>query len=803
MENYGGDILANFAWGTNRRWQPVWDSTRHPVTSLGSNWTDDYHIWEFVWDKNRMSIYLDGELLNDRSLDNTINGSAACQGQNPFKQSHYLLLNLALGGSQGGSVDDLTFPTRYLVDYVRVYSVRQEEDDQVPDPDDRVTPPDEEPAVVPPPSGHPLVEHVAPPRAEPVVPPDEDVMPTPPDTDPTFISDAHSVAQAVEAFAGAPGGTAWAGAMQGDGEAAPVLSFGRGAGAAEAVLGGTFIDRYQYLERGDRDSVRDLGGTTWTGTAWRGERVYAPLLVWANDAAWEGTLEYEMSDLAGGYEAVISSDRVRLLYPRYVAADPARRGCDGYMTRDGVVPVYLADALSATPGALALPGEPFKVWLVIDVPAEAAPGHYRGLFVVRDPARAEAEVVFGVNLVVQGHRLPPPSGWRFELNLWQHPAWVLQHYNATHPEAYIERWSEAHYRLLEGSYRLLGEAGQKWVTTTLKDGAHGAPGMVGWRRVREDGQAWRFDFTVFGAHVERLMGWGIGPRIEAFGLLGWNRDEIPYWSEQHREWRVLAAPVGSVAHRLAWQAFLAAFRAYLEERGWFGQTYLSVDESEAATLRSLVELVRADDPAWKMALSYFVPDLPADLLASVRATSIHLGIAAAAGLPASADSVRTLYTSCADGRRVNVFVTPDSNPAEVEWLTWYAGALARDGVSRWAYDYWRGADPLDLRQLSHTAGDSALVYRTSNERDLAAMTSVRLALLRDGIQQYEKRRILGELYRRCQYPGGLARLDELVGEHYISLARADNGQARADLVRARRQLDRISAEAQALASVCR
>ena len=67
-----------------------------------------------------MAIYLDGQLLNDRPLNNTVNGSAECAGQNPFHQRHYLLLNLALG-SNGGSVDDLAFPTRYLVDYVRIY----------------------------------------------------------------------------------------------------------------------------------------------------------------------------------------------------------------------------------------------------------------------------------------------------------------------------------------------------------------------------------------------------------------------------------------------------------------------------------------------------------------------------------------------------------------------------------------------------------------------------------------------------------------------------------------------------------
>ena len=121
MENYGGDILANFAWGTDARWTPSWDSSHWPVADFGPGWADDFHIWEWEWNAERMVIRLDGAVLNDASLTSTINGSAACAGENPFQQPHRLLLNLALGGHAGGSMADLTFPTRYLVDYVRVY----------------------------------------------------------------------------------------------------------------------------------------------------------------------------------------------------------------------------------------------------------------------------------------------------------------------------------------------------------------------------------------------------------------------------------------------------------------------------------------------------------------------------------------------------------------------------------------------------------------------------------------------------------------------------------------------------------
>ena len=126
MENYGGNILANFAWGTNTRWSAKWDSVKQNVintfVSNDANWLDKFHIWTLDWDENAMSIYLDGVLLNEVNLNTTLNGTANCPGENPFRKKQYLLLNLALGGA-GGSVANLAFPTQYIVDYVRVYQL--------------------------------------------------------------------------------------------------------------------------------------------------------------------------------------------------------------------------------------------------------------------------------------------------------------------------------------------------------------------------------------------------------------------------------------------------------------------------------------------------------------------------------------------------------------------------------------------------------------------------------------------------------------------------------------------------------
>jgi len=126
MENYGGNLLANFAWGTNTKGSPSWDSVRKNTVDIfvknDPRWLTKFHIWTLDWDENKMSIYIDDVLINEVDLCSTVNGTANCVGENPFKKKQYLLLNLALG-SNGGSVFDLSFPTQYLIDYARVYQL--------------------------------------------------------------------------------------------------------------------------------------------------------------------------------------------------------------------------------------------------------------------------------------------------------------------------------------------------------------------------------------------------------------------------------------------------------------------------------------------------------------------------------------------------------------------------------------------------------------------------------------------------------------------------------------------------------
>ena len=120
-------ILANVAWGSDRPYDAVWNSRKVPFsrfTYRDPHWAQRFHVWRMDWDETSIRLYLDGELLNEVLLSQTVNGSEG-HHSNPFRQPQYILLNLALGGDNGGPIDDAALPMRYEIDYVRIYEQKK------------------------------------------------------------------------------------------------------------------------------------------------------------------------------------------------------------------------------------------------------------------------------------------------------------------------------------------------------------------------------------------------------------------------------------------------------------------------------------------------------------------------------------------------------------------------------------------------------------------------------------------------------------------------------------------------------
>jgi beta-glucanase (GH16 family) len=76
----------------------------------------DFHIYAIEWFPDRIEFFFDKTLYHTFLLD-----KVGKSEDNPFRKPHYILINLALGGSWGGPIDDAILPQKYQIDYIRVY----------------------------------------------------------------------------------------------------------------------------------------------------------------------------------------------------------------------------------------------------------------------------------------------------------------------------------------------------------------------------------------------------------------------------------------------------------------------------------------------------------------------------------------------------------------------------------------------------------------------------------------------------------------------------------------------------------
>lgn len=78
---------------------------------------EDFHVYAVDWNPSRMVFLFDGK------PHHTVPITPEAYVERPFQAPHYLILNLAFGGSWGAQrgVDESILPLRFLVDWVRVY----------------------------------------------------------------------------------------------------------------------------------------------------------------------------------------------------------------------------------------------------------------------------------------------------------------------------------------------------------------------------------------------------------------------------------------------------------------------------------------------------------------------------------------------------------------------------------------------------------------------------------------------------------------------------------------------------------
>jgi hypothetical protein len=275
------------------------------------------------------------------------------------------------------------------------------------------------------------------------------------------------------------------------------------------------------------------------------------------------------------------------------------------------------------------------------------------------------------------------------------------------------------------------------------------PTLVKWTRKKDD--SWSYDYTMFDRYISFLMSCGINQRINCYSMVTWNLSFI-YFDEARGDTTSISATPGSQAYNDFWEPMLKDFTSHLKAKGWFAKAAIAMDERDMESMLAVMALLKRIDPGWKTALAGdYHPEIAMDIydyciIIHGKFDKEILDARKAAGMPT------TYYTACGENRP-NMFTF--SPPAENTWISWYAAAEGFTGYLRWAFNNWTRSTLEDTRYKTWPGGDCYQVYP-------GPRSSIRFEKLIEGIQDFEKIRILREQFAKEANSEELKKLNEVL-----------------------------------------
>ena len=475
---------------------------------------------------------------------------------------------------------------------------------------------------------------------------------------------------------------------------------------------------------------------------WKNETLSGQLLLWSTSNVNQVELEF---DSFTSQESTLPASIAQARFVRYVMTDEFAEGC-GRRNPENYAASLAPDMLDNLDNFNIDAKTVRPVWLTFTIPADAAPGVYKGsLKLYAERTFAEE---FEIEIEVVDQLLPDPSEWAYHLDLWQHPSAVARVHD-------LEMWSDAHFDKMRPLMKMLADAGQKVITTTLN--------IDPWNNqcfdpysdmiicTKNADQTWSFDYSVFDKWVEFMMDMGVNKMINCYSLLTWN-NKLHYNDMEKGELVTLELPAQSAEYTEIWTVFLKDFTLHLKQKGWLEITNIAMDERSPADMQAAMRV-----------LSSAAPELGISLADNHKSYKEYPGIkdiSAGAGSVVDVEDIAarrekglitTWYVCCGDPF-ANTFTFSES--AEAVYSAWRTIAGDFDGMLRWSYNSWVESPLTDSRYRSWPAGDTYLVYPD-------ARSSIRFERLVEGIQDAEKIRVLRKQYSGENSTESLAKLNQL------------------------------------------
>lgn len=269
--------------------------------------------------------------------------------------------------------------------------------------------------------------------------------------------------------------------------------------------------------------------------------VFSGKVVVGSAAAIEG-LQAAVSELRTSEGASIPAKSVGV---RYGATNPTQSEAEGFwkMGFSGVrfdalldkapevvppVPVKRAKVLSDCLGLpeAVTPAAVIPVWVTVRIPKGTAPGAYTGTLALR--AKGAESVSVPIRLQVASWTLPDVKDYGSLLFIYQSPDTLETYYK-------VPRWSENHWRMIEASLKLMGEAGNIGLIFPLQaESAMGnAESFIPWIR-KADG-TYEYDFTRFDRYLETALKYHHPHRLKVIAVNVWGAENKPAKSKTRNE----------------------------------------------------------------------------------------------------------------------------------------------------------------------------------------------------------------------------------------------------------------------------
>lgn len=461
-------------------------------------------------------------------------------------------------------------------------------------------------------------------------------------------------------------------------------------------------------------------------TAWKGERVNAQYVISSPGGINE--LSYSISEFRHTKDpkVTINADRIHSGFVRYVMTDEANKdgetACGERPDHSQFDSSLVADPIDHHLKSITIaPNTSRAIWLRVWVPENAKHGQYEAVLTVNGKQQPIA-------IDVKERVLTQPENWKFHLDLWQNPFSIARYYQ-------VEPWSKAHFEAMKPYTKMMREMGINVVTASIMhkpwngqtEDAYET--MITWMK-KADG-SWAFDYTVFDMWVEFMLSEGITKQINCYSMIPW-RLSFQYLDQATNTFKFINTKPGEKEYNEMWGAMLTSFSKHLKEKGWFDKTCISIDERPMKQVLQTIELIERVDKDFKLS---FAGTYHEELATRVWDYSLAQRIRYPEHikkLRKEKGFITTYYTCCAEAYPNNFTFSP---PAESAWIPVHAATENVDGYLRWSFNHWVKEPLLDSRFRTWAAGDTYAIYP-------GARTSVRYERMIEGLQAYEKIRIL-------------------------------------------------------------